>query len=97
MTKIDASGATLAYSMYLGGNSSDYGKGIAVDRWGSAYLTGYTNSSDFPTRKAFNQFLSGRDDAFIAKFNAAGTKLIYCTYLGGSNGFPLYKLKLQNP
>ncbi|MCJ7579227.1 MAG: SBBP repeat-containing protein [Candidatus Aminicenantes bacterium] len=97
VAKINASGATLVYSTYLGGNSSDYGKGIAVDQWGSAYVTGNTSSSDFPTQNAFNQFLSGRDDAFITKFNAEGTKLIYCTYLGGSKGFPLYKLKLQNP
>ena len=91
VTKIDPTGASLSYSTYLGGDSSDYGRGIAVDRQGSAYVTGYTSSDDFPIRNALNQFLSGRDDAFVAKFNSAGSILIYSTCLGGMNGSPLYK------
>jgi len=91
VTKIDPTGASLSYSTYLGGDSSDYGRGIAVDRQGSAYVTGYTSSNDFPTRNALKQFLSGRDDAFVAKFNSAGSILIYSTCLGGMNGSALYK------
>ena len=49
MTKLDASGAALVYSTYLGGSGGDYGSGIALDGAGSAYVTGYTISSDFPT------------------------------------------------
>ena len=48
VTKLDAAGAALVYSTYLGG-SGDEGQGIAVDASGSAYVTGYTRSSDFPT------------------------------------------------
>jgi hypothetical protein len=91
VTKIDPTGASLSYSTYLGGDSSDYGRGIAVDQQGSAYVTGYTSSNNFPIRNALNQFLSGRDDAFVAKFNSAGSILIYSTCLGGLNGSPLYK------
>jgi len=97
VTKIDPTGSSLSYSTYLGGESSDYGRGIAVDRQGSAYVTGYTNSSDFPIRNAFNQFLSGRDDAFVSKFNAVGSTLIYSTYLGGLNGSPLFKQESRIP
>ena len=49
MTKLNASGAALAYSTYLGGSDVDGGCGIAVDGAGSAYVTGSTGSADFPT------------------------------------------------
>ena len=50
MTKLDASGAALGYSTYLGGSSDDDdGNGIALDGAGNAYLTGNTASADFPT------------------------------------------------
>lgn len=73
----------LYYSTYLGGTYSDYGKGIAVDDDGNAYVTGQTLSSDFPTKDAYD---STRDDfdAFVAKFSSSGA-LIYSTYLGGSD------------
>ena len=60
MTKLDASGAALGYSTYLGGSSYDYGSGIAVDGAGNAYLTGRTNSADFPTTAgAFDTTFNG--------------------------------------
>ena len=49
MTKLDATGSGLVYSTYLGGSDDDSGFGIAVDGAGSAYVTGYTGSTDFPT------------------------------------------------
>ena len=49
VTKLDATGSGLVYSTYLGGSDGDFGHGIAVDGAGSAYVTGYTVSTDFPT------------------------------------------------
>ena len=49
MTKLDASGAALVYSTYLGGSGDDVGSGIALDGAGNAYVTGHTSSTDFPT------------------------------------------------
>ena len=49
MTKLDATGSGLVYSTYLGGSGGDFGRGIAVDGAGSAYVTGYTASTNFPT------------------------------------------------
>lgn len=75
----------LVYSSYLGGSGNDYGTGVAVDSQGSAYVTGYTTSTNFPTENPIIG-TNGGQDAFVSKFNASGTALIYSTYLGGSGG-----------
>jgi beta-propeller repeat-containing protein len=74
----------LVYSTYLGGSDRDFGYGIAVDRLGNAYVTGYALSSDFPTANALQAENAGSADAFVMKLNAAGSALVYSTYLGGS-------------
>ena len=76
----------LAYSTYLGGSGGDLGSGIAVDASGNAYVTGFTASSDFPTTPGVFQtnFPGGEFDAFVSKLNAAGSALLYSTYLGGT-------------
>ncbi|RMF95361.1 MAG: hypothetical protein D6734_05710 [Candidatus Schekmanbacteria bacterium] len=85
VTKINASGTALVYSTYLGGAiHRDYGRGIAVDSEGNAYVTGYTFSSDFPTASPIQEDSAGGIDAFVTKINASGTALVYSTYLGGN-------------
>jgi hypothetical protein len=84
VTKITPSGS-LVYSTYLGGSSNDAGTGIAVDSLGTAHVTGYTYSLDFPTLNPLQARLGGRDDAFLAKLNPSGSALLYSTYLGGSS------------
>jgi len=86
VAKLDASGSTLVYSTYLGGGADDVANGISVDTAGNAYVTGSTGSSNFPIRNAMNAMLKGGSDAFVTKFNAAGTALIFSTYLGGNGG-----------
>lgn len=71
------------YSTFLGGNGYDLGNAIAVDAQGNAYLTGYTESTNFPLAGAFQSTLDTFDDAFVVKLNPAGTALVYGTYLGG--------------
>jgi len=76
----------LSYSTYLGGSNYDEGNGIAVDPSGNAYVTGATGSTDFPTvnpLQATNK-AAPSPNAFVAKVNAAGSSLVYSTYLGGS-------------
>ncbi|MCF6159086.1 MAG: hypothetical protein E3K32_11070 [wastewater metagenome] len=84
VTKIDATGSSLQYSTYLGGGESDYGNEIAVDSLGNAYVTGRTNSTDFPMMNAFIDSHGGDYDAFVTKIDATGSRLQYSTYLGGS-------------
>jgi hypothetical protein len=83
VTKLNAAGDALVYSTYLGGGSDDYGYGITVDTSGNAYLTGFTNSTNFPTMSPLQgSKASGDYDAFVTKLNAAGNALVYSTYLG---------------
>jgi len=90
LAKLNASGTALVYSTYLGGNGADaslcYGEGdLAVDDNGCAYLTGTTDSADFPIKNAFQtSYGGGHYDSFITKFNPSGSDLIFSTYLGGS-------------
>ena len=84
VTKINAAGSVRVYSTYLGGKGTDYGYGIAVDGSGNAYVTGQTTSTNFPTSNALQpSFGGGFSDAFVTKINAAGSALVYSTYLGG--------------
>ncbi len=74
----------LVYSTYLGGNSGDAGYGIAVDAAGSAYVTGSTFSTNFPTQSPYQAtYEGGTCDAFVTKLSPAGDTLVYSTYLGG--------------
>jgi hypothetical protein len=85
VTKFSVGGSSLIYSTYLGGNGNDQGVGIALDNAGNAYVTGNTDSTNFPTSPgAFQTAYAGSTDAFVAKLSASGGGLVYSTYLGGS-------------
>ena len=86
---INPSGTGYVYSTYLGGSLSEWATGIAVDATGSAYVTGTTSSSDFPTTPS--SFIptkpngnSGTSAGFITKLDPTGATLVYSSYLGGS-------------
>ena len=81
--KFDTSGARV-YGTLLGGTGDDYGYAIAVDAGGDAFVTGATNSSNFPvTSSAFRSRNTGGFDAFATKLSPTGN-LVFSTYLGGS-------------
>jgi hypothetical protein len=93
VTKLNFPGTALLYSTLLGGSLTDSGAGIAVDGSGNAYVTGYTQSSDFPTANAVQASYAGGtcgsnpcSDAFVTEVNTLGTSLVYSTFLGGSSG-----------
>jgi hypothetical protein len=73
----------LAYSTYLGGAGRDQALGIAVDSDGAAYITGQTDSTDFPGQSPIQQTKGASNDAFVVKLNAAGNAVVYATWLGG--------------
>ena len=88
VTKLNATGSALVYSARFGGNFDDFGRAIALDAAGNAYITGWTVCRDttctFPTVNAFQpNYGGGYNDAFVTKINRLGSALVYSTYLGG--------------
>jgi plastocyanin len=84
VTKFSASGSSLVYSTYLGGDgNNETAYGIAVDSGGNAYVTGITHSGGFPVVNAFQPQSAGNGDAFVTKINNLGTAYVFSTYLGG--------------
>lgn len=88
VTKLNSSGSALVYSARFGGNLDDFGRGIALDGNGNAYITGWTvcrsTICTFPTINAFQpNYAGGYNDAFVTKINSTGSSLVYSTYLGG--------------
>ena len=85
VSQLNAAGSALNYSTYFGGSSSDSGFGIAIDDSGDAYITGWTQSVDLPvTPGAFQPAPLSFLTAFVARLNAAGSGIVYATYLGGT-------------
>src|SRR5438552_2046982 len=86
VTKLTTTGAALDYLTYLGGTNADEGFAITLDSLGNAYVTGQTESANFPTTTgAFDPSLGGALDAFVTKVGPTGSALGYSTYLGGSS------------
>lgn len=85
VTKFNPTGSALVYSTFIGGSQVDFGVRIAVDASNNAYVIGDTSSPNFPTTAgAFDTSSNGSFDVFALKLNAAGSSLIYSTFLGGS-------------
>ncbi len=88
VARVDPAGSALSYAAVLGGaspaNHGDTAFAVAVDPGGAAYLTGVTNSADLNLTHPIQAALGGGSDAFVAKIDAGGTAVVYCTYLGGS-------------
>jgi hypothetical protein len=92
VVKLSNNLGTAVHSTYLGGaTGDDAGRGIAVDAGGNAYVTGFTNSTDFPITPGAFQTVSGGgvcsgiacNDAFVVKLDPTGATLLYGTFLGG--------------
>lgn len=91
IAKLNPEGNALLYMTYLGGSGADIGDAITVDSQGNAYVTGMTESDNFPT--SANAYQENRvpqncptppcADAFVTKLNPAGNALVFSTYLGG--------------
>jgi hypothetical protein len=86
VAKLDNTAGLAQYVTRIGGTGTESGNGIAVDASGNAYIGGETFSTDFPTASAIQTGNAGTDDGFVAKLNAAGTALLFSTYLGGTSG-----------
>lgn len=107
VSKLAPDGALLAYSTYLGGSRTEEPNDIAVDADGHAFVTGWANSADFPTRDAAQPANGGGncgttdnpltcEDVFVTKFAADGSSLEYSTLLGGTRNDRGYEIEVAS-
>ena len=96
VTKVNFTGEQILYSTYLGGSAADVAQAIALDSSNNMYITGYTFSSDFPLASPYQGTIGGGADAFVAELNAAGSALVFSTYLGGSSDDRAYGIALDS-
>jgi Beta-propeller repeat len=83
VVKLNPDGSDLVFSTYLGGDSNDEGKDIAMDKDGNICVTGWTGSDNFPTLNPLQPVNAGGADGFVVKLKGDGSALIFSTYLGG--------------
>jgi len=83
--KINPDGTELVYMTFIGGSGTDEGTGLVIDGEGYAYLTGGTNSPDFPVANAFRNKISGGYDVWVTKLDPNGKDMIFSTYIGGTD------------
>jgi len=85
ITKLNSTGDSLLYSTYLGGSLEERGNSISVNQSGEAWVTGYTDSPNFPTSSnAYDSDYNGSNDGFVIRMSSQGDSLLYSTFLGGN-------------
>ena len=84
VTELNSTGSSVVFSTFLGGSGTDQGYGIALDSSNAIYVTGVTDSLDFPTANAYQQTNAGANDVFLTKFAPGGSSVVYSSYFGGS-------------
>lgn len=96
VTKLSSDGKNILFSTYLGGSEDDFSYAIALDKDANIYLSGYTSSQDFPTTDAFDNTYNGKEDAFVVKLSSDGKKILYSTFIGGSNDDRSYGIAVDS-
>jgi len=85
LLKLETDGSDLVYSTFIGDSDSEQVGDMTLDDQKNAYITGYTDSSDFPTTDdVYDDSINGQDDIFISKVNNDGTDLVFSTFVGGN-------------
>jgi len=85
VAKLDPTGSNLVYADYIGGSNQDFGFALVLDNANDVYVTGSTQSTDFPIVSPYQGAALGSYTGFVTKISADGSSLLYSTYLGGNN------------
>jgi hypothetical protein len=96
MTRLSADGSQILYSTYFGGSGDDNAVALGVDAFGNLFLAGTTDSDDLPLGEPVQFNLSGRNDAYVARFGGGGSVLDYSTYWGGPDSENMYDLHVDS-
>lgn len=95
VAKLKPDGSNFEWFSYLGGGGEEVGYDLMLDRDNNVFVTGITDSINFPTRDAPQPKFGGTQDSFVAKISADGQRLIYSTYLGGTGEEWGYRLAVD--
>ena len=95
VTKFNPSGTSLIYSTYVGGSSYENGEGLALDSSGNAYVTGFTNSKNFPTKNPLQGKNNGVENVLLFELDPTGN-LVFSTYYGGSQRDDAYGIAVDS-
>lgn len=86
VTKLNSTGSSLIYSTFIGGSLDDIGNAITIDSIGNSYITGFTNSINYPISSgAFQNIYATNGDCFVTKINTTGSSILFSTYIGGNS------------
>jgi len=85
VVELNSAGNGLVYSTYLGGSGFEFGNGLAVDAAGNTYMSGISDSGNFPIVNAAQPLKAGAHDAIAVKIAPGGSPVVYATYLGGNS------------
>ncbi|NHJ32827.1 MAG: hypothetical protein FK732_08185, partial [Asgard group archaeon] len=100
VSKLSADGSTMLYSTFIGGNGTDIGMGLEIDDTGCVYITGCTDSHNFPTVNALDDTYNGKNsqygDCFLLKLSSDGSSLLYSTYYGGNGDDTALDIRIDN-
>jgi hypothetical protein len=96
LTKFSPDGSELLYSSVYGGSRDDICTDMQVTSAGYVFAVGYTMSSNFPTKSAYQNDLKGNTDAFFFKTNKSGTSLENSTYFGGNGEDKAFAMSIDN-
>jgi len=94
--KLNSTATAVLYATYLGGSGTENFAGLAIDAAGNAYISGSTNSNDFPTQNPLQGSLgtSGKN-GFVTKLNSTGSALSYSTYVGQNSDVEVVGIALD--
>ncbi len=96
LLKLSADGSTALFCTFIGGSGYDYGYDVQVDKNGDLYVTGLTQSSEFPTSSgAYDETYNGSDDVAVIKLSPDGEAILYSTFIGGSGSDKAFRLAID--
>ena len=96
VAKFQPDGLDVVYSTFLGGERQEVGRRLALNRFDQVFVTGSSDSNDFPLKGPIQDSLGGRSDIVVSRFSSGGTSLLFSTFIGGDENEAGLGIALQD-